>query len=807
MAKKLPVNLDKEQFAAQVRDAVSRAKNEFSKGAVGAAFMSSALNSSKKGFQEVTSASRQMTVNVIAGSASASKGLQGIKTRAGEAGKGIIHLAGHFNEIMEAGHNLKKLGASFNYIKTTVLSATGAVRKFISANKGKLVLVSGGTLAAIGGFKLIKSAINDVRLAANLARKAIDGIKSKVGGFFGGIKGMIMNPFIPLIVGGTALAGVMALLNSSIQKAADLETFQTSFEVLLGGIDKAEKRMKELVTFANTTPFELPEVAAASRSLEVLTHGALSTGKGLTLVGDLASGTNTRFEETAVTVGRLYDAIRSGRSAGESLMRLQEIGGLSGSGRNQIEGLITAGRTVEAWKVAQAELGRFSGMMSRQSLTWNGIMSTLRDAISEVQRQFGKPFMDRAKQGVMAKINLLGELTPQIAKFGLKMATTMESVGNVLVGSIANAREAVGPLGAYLKGTFLSVGNVFLAAMKAGVSVISNSGFFNNLKDGFWGVAKVIGGYLSNAFSSPVAELRAEIEDAMSYLPKSLGGTDERDTAKERIGQIGKERSLFMGDAERYRAGGHMEASQKALARVDELNKEEDEQRSIAEGPRQTVAQRKARIIASGDVGSGAANQIKEGQAMIAKASLGVFKNVTEGLKDFAVEDVLGAKAILDKGKAGLKKIREKGAKISAEHAKQIAVPDEMGRIKGKFMSSFLSSTGGLTSGGLPRGATFSAQGFKAGAIGNLRSSARSTSILSIKERREIEDDRVAQLAGQGIRGQRQASSPLAYGSVRRGDKKRAQVVEREKLREKLGLEKTNSILDAIKARFDQLTN
>ncbi|MFR7733459.1 MAG: hypothetical protein ACLU7D_08945 [Collinsella sp.] len=52
----------------------------------------------------------------------------------------------------------------------------------------------------------------------------------------------------------------------------------------------------ELADFAAHTPFQqLPEIAAASRTLETLTDGALSTGQGLAMVGDVASGTNPPF--------------------------------------------------------------------------------------------------------------------------------------------------------------------------------------------------------------------------------------------------------------------------------------------------------------------------------------------------------------------------------------------------------------------------------------------------------------------------------------------------------------------------------
>ena len=106
---------------------------------------------------------------------------------------------------------------------------------------------------------------------------------------------------------------------AAVGEAADRETMQTAFIPLLGSAKAAKDRMMELADFAAHTPFQLPEIAAASRTLETLTDGALSTGQGLTMVGDVASGTNTPFEELAVTIGRLYSGLDSGRPVGEAM--------------------------------------------------------------------------------------------------------------------------------------------------------------------------------------------------------------------------------------------------------------------------------------------------------------------------------------------------------------------------------------------------------------------------------------------------------------------------------------------------------
>lgn len=90
----------------------------------------------------------------------------------------------------------------------------------------------------------------------------------------------------------TAAAGATAAIAGigvAVGKATQMETLETAFVPLLGGIDQAKARMKDLSQFAASTPFEIPEVGKASTVLETLTKGALYTGEGLRMVGDVAS--------------------------------------------------------------------------------------------------------------------------------------------------------------------------------------------------------------------------------------------------------------------------------------------------------------------------------------------------------------------------------------------------------------------------------------------------------------------------------------------------------------------------------------
>lgn len=165
------------------------------------------------------------------------------------------------------------------------------------------------------------------------------------------------------IVGGVAGGFVMP-----IKLTMERQNVTTAFEVLLGSAEAADKRIRELTEFAGQTPYARDEIYEASRVLEVFTKGALSTGDGLRLVGDIAAGTQQDFNDVALWMGRLYDAMAAGRPVGEMTSRLQEMGAISGDARARIEALAESGEDItKIWPEVTKEFSRYDGMMSKLS--------------------------------------------------------------------------------------------------------------------------------------------------------------------------------------------------------------------------------------------------------------------------------------------------------------------------------------------------------------------------------------------------------------------------------------------------------
>lgn len=234
----------------------------------------------------------------------------------------------------------------------------------------------------------------DYRIGLNPAG-LLAGVRASLGGL-GQVAGRVASIASPI----AAIAGVASLgasLAKAVGQASQMETLETAFQPLLGSAAAAQERIAELSRFSASTPFQMPQVATASRTLETLTKGALSTGDGLRVVGDVAAAVGMPIDQMSTTIGRLYDGLDSGRPVGEALARLQELGVISGDTRGQIEALQAEGKKgQEVWAVAESALGRFSGSMALQSQTWGGKMSTLQDNIGLAFAAFGKPIIDAA---------------------------------------------------------------------------------------------------------------------------------------------------------------------------------------------------------------------------------------------------------------------------------------------------------------------------------------------------------------------------------------------------------------------------
>lgn len=375
--------------------------------------------------------------------------------------------------------------------------------------------------------------------------------RSAVSGFSSLVQPQMM--MVAASVAGAALAvkGISTAFRearAAVGEAANRETMETAFIPLLGSAKAARERMAELADFAAHTPFQLPGIAAASRTLESLTDGALSTGDGLRLVGDAASAQNTPIEEMAVTIGRLYSGLDSGRPVGEAMQRLQELGAISPDVRAKLEKLQAEGKKgSEVWQVAAEELARFSGGMELQSQTWNGKISTLSDNWAQVRAEFGKPIMDALKplldegigslESMAAKAREIGETIAYAMRFMIEAFKQGEAWNLAKLGLTLAFQESVNFLWRVLMGVFEAIPQYLVQAFKQGVmilDILTDASFWRMVGNAFVGVMRMAVNGLLALLSQGIASLLDSIPglgDEANWM-RGLSREFERDANK-----------------------------------------------------------------------------------------------------------------------------------------------------------------------------------------------------------------------------------------------------------------------------------
>lgn len=375
--------------------------------------------------------------------------------------------------------------------------------------------------------------------------------QSAVSGFSSLVRPQMM--MVAASVAGAALAvkGVSTAFRearAAVGEAANRETMETAFVPLLGSAKAARERMAELADFAAHTPFQLPGIAAASRTLESLTDGALSTGDGLRLVGDAASAQNTPIEEMAVTIGRLYSGLDSGRPVGEAMQRLQELGAISPDVRAKLEKLQAEGKKgSEVWQVAAEELARFSGGMELQSQTWNGKISTLSDNWAQVRAEFGKPIMDALKplldegigslESMASKAREIGETIAYAMRFMIEAFKQGEAWNLAKLGLTLAFQESVNFLWRVLMGVFEAIPQYLVQAFKQGImilDILTDAAFWRMVGNAFVGVMRMAVNGLLALLSQGIASLLDSIPglgDEANWM-RGLSREFERDANK-----------------------------------------------------------------------------------------------------------------------------------------------------------------------------------------------------------------------------------------------------------------------------------
>lgn len=228
---------------------------------------------------------------------------------------------------------------------------------------------------------------------------------------------------------GTAAAGY--ILKTGIGYNQQMDDYTANMQTLLGGVDKAEAKIKELSDMAAKTPFELPTLADATQTLLAFGVKAEDSTGILKSLGDISLGNAAKLE----TLTRSY-----GKMSSTGKVTLENVQMMIDAGFNPLnliaernhmtmeslyealsDGKVPFDELTWAIKKATSEGGQFYNGMETASKTLTGRLSTLKENWSAFLALITKPAYETLRDTILpSAIDMVDKLTASFNESGLQ---------------------------------------------------------------------------------------------------------------------------------------------------------------------------------------------------------------------------------------------------------------------------------------------------------------------------------------------------------------------------------------------------
>lgn len=184
------------------------------------------------------------------------------------------------------------------------------------------------------------------------------------------------------------------------QVRGEFQQLEVAFTTMLGSKEKADKLMEEVTQFAATTPFELKDVAGATKQLLAFGISAEDINTTLRQLGDVSAGIGAPLGDIAYLFGTIKtQGVAMTQDVRQFAQRgipiYEELGRVLGVSVDKVGDFITAGKVgfpeiQKAFAGMTGEGSKFGGLMEAQSKTLIGLQSNLRDAVDQMFNDLGK---------------------------------------------------------------------------------------------------------------------------------------------------------------------------------------------------------------------------------------------------------------------------------------------------------------------------------------------------------------------------------------------------------------------------------
>ena len=221
---------------------------------------------------------------------------------------------------------------------------------------------------------------------------------------------------------GSVTAALGAGVVAGLKYNASIETYQTSFEVMTGSAEKAAEVIERLKKVGAETPFELPELADTTQLLMNYGLTADEAMDKMMMLGDISQGSADKMSRIAMAYGQMSSAGKVQLEDVKQMIEagfnpLQEISESTGESMSSLydrisKGTLSVDEITASMERATSAGGKYYQSMQKQSQTFSGMISTLKDNAQQLLGDVVQPISDNMVSTLLpAAIDAIDQLS------------------------------------------------------------------------------------------------------------------------------------------------------------------------------------------------------------------------------------------------------------------------------------------------------------------------------------------------------------------------------------------------------------
>lgn len=324
-----------------------------------------------------------------------------------------------------------EVGTSIAVGMSSATSRVGdVVGRRISKRLGSAIGSTGETIGLKLGTGVETAMSAPLQRTETAARKSSNRVHGVFRASLGRVGALSASVFASVGANAAAAAGVAGVAASAmgIKYVASLESATAAFETMLGSAKRAHSFLKQLETFAASTPFEFPDLVAASQKLLAFGFSAKEVIPTLRTIGDTAAGLGGSAEVVQQIITAVGQMQAKGKVQGDELLQLTEVGvpalrilanqyGVTTTEMSKMleEGKVKSEKAVPAilagmkrgTKGAAGTTTAFAGLMQKQSQTLTGIWSNFTDVANKALGNLVSPAIPHIKTALKTLTGIL----------------------------------------------------------------------------------------------------------------------------------------------------------------------------------------------------------------------------------------------------------------------------------------------------------------------------------------------------------------------------------------------------------------